>query len=285
MKAAEINIRDPFVLCDGGVYYLYGTRAENFGKKTGGFDVYVSHDLEQFSPPRECFDSERFGLNRDVNWAPEVHKYKGRYYMFATFTMENGLKGTHALCADNPLGPFVPHSRTALTPKDCECLDGTLYISKNNQPYLIYCHEHMQIIDGSVCVIKLSDDLSRGISAPVKLFHGSEPYFIDKKAEGEHYVTDGPYTYRTKTDDLLLIWSTFVNEKYTECVARSDNREIDGRFLHLPLIVENDGGHGMIFKAGERLMLTYHTPNRSGFERPVFKELVDTGSTVELKQP
>ena len=27
----DINIRDPFVLCENGKYYLYGTRAANFG--------------------------------------------------------------------------------------------------------------------------------------------------------------------------------------------------------------------------------------------------------------
>ena len=42
MKLEDINIRDPFVLNDGGVYYLYGTRAKDFGCHTGGFDVYTS---------------------------------------------------------------------------------------------------------------------------------------------------------------------------------------------------------------------------------------------------
>ena len=36
MKLEDINIRDPFVLNDGGVYYLYGTRAKDFGCNTGG---------------------------------------------------------------------------------------------------------------------------------------------------------------------------------------------------------------------------------------------------------
>ena len=42
MRADQINIRDPFVLAENGKYYLYGTRAADFGRKTGGFDVYVS---------------------------------------------------------------------------------------------------------------------------------------------------------------------------------------------------------------------------------------------------
>ena len=88
MKCSEIHIRDPFVLREDGKYYMYGTRAANFGKKTGGFDVYVSEDLVTWSEPHPCFDSEAYGLNFSANWAPEVHKYKGAYYMFATFTRE-----------------------------------------------------------------------------------------------------------------------------------------------------------------------------------------------------
>lgn len=97
MKLEDINIRDPFVLNDGGVYYLYGTRAKDFGCHTGGFDVYTSTDLVNWSEPKECFNSAEYGLNREVNWAPEVHKYKGEYYMLATFTQENGLRGSYVL--------------------------------------------------------------------------------------------------------------------------------------------------------------------------------------------
>lgn len=57
MKSHEINIRDPYVLEQNGVYYLYGSRARGFGFKTGGFDVYTSIDLEEWSNPVECFDS------------------------------------------------------------------------------------------------------------------------------------------------------------------------------------------------------------------------------------
>ena len=61
MKKEQINIRDPFVVYEDGKYYLYGTRARNFGKLVAGFDVYVSDDLENWSDPIPCFDSERFG--------------------------------------------------------------------------------------------------------------------------------------------------------------------------------------------------------------------------------
>lgn len=283
MNIDDINIRDPFVLKEGDTYYLYGTRAVNFGKNTAGFDVYSSNDLIEWRGPQVCLDSNKYNLNRDVNWAPEVHKYNSRFYMFATFTKENGLRGVYILSADNPTGPFKPYSNGAVTPDEWECLDGTFYLSKNGKPYLVFCHEHTQIINGTVCYLELSKDLKQAVSEPVCIFSGSSPEWADKKPQGEHYITDGPFMFRTKTDELLLIWSTFIKGKYAQCAAKSDNGEIDGIFTHLPPIVTNDGGHGMIFSFGEKLMLTFHTPNKTLMERPVFKEIEDLGGEIKLK--
>lgn len=282
MKLENINIRDPFVLAENGTYYLYGTRAENFGCKTGGFDVYTSTDLVNFSEAKECFNSEKYGLNKEVNWAPEVHKYKGEYYMLATFTQENGLRGSYILKSDSPLGEFKPYSDGALTPQEWECLDATIYISKAGEAYLVFCHEHTQIIDGTICFVKLNKELNAPISLPTKLFSGSSPYWADNKPSGEHYITDGPFMYRTSKSKLLLIWSTFVNHKYCQCVARSSDNELNGVFEHLPLLIDDDGGHGMIFKADNKLYLSFHTPNINGQEHPKFIEIKDTGNSIEI---
>ncbi len=283
MKLTDINIRDPFVLPENGKYYLYGTRGANFGQLTGGFDVYISTDLEEWSEPIACFDSEQYGMNRYVNWAPEVHKYRGRYYLFATFTGENGLKGTFALAADRPEGPFAPHSDGRLTPTEWECLDGTLYVDRQSRPYLVFCHEHTQIINGTVCYVPLSEDLRRAVGEPRLIFSAADPDYVPIDPDPKkHYVTDGPFLFRTKAGALLLLWSTFPVGKYAECVARSDNGEIDGHFEHLPPLITSDGGHGMIFRAGERLMLTYHTPNARLKERPVFRQLSDEGDHLTV---
>ena len=284
MKTTDINIRDPFVLPENGKYYLYGTRGAGFGRKTGGFDVYVSDDLETWSDPVECFDSEKYGLNREVNWAPEVHRYGGQYYMFATFTQANGLRGAYSLVADRPEGPFRPHSDGALTPDGWECLDGTLYVAKDGAPYLVFCHEHTQIVDGRMCYMPLTEELRAPAGEAKDLFAASEPFYVKSALADGHYVTDGPFLYRTKEGALLMIWSTFPDGKnYAECVVRFPDGEIDGPLEHLPPLITDDGGHGMIFRAGPRLILTFHAPNASRYERPQFRELVDLGDRISLR--
>lgn len=284
MKNNDINIRDPFVFFEDGKYYLYGTRAENFGKDVGGFDVYVSENLEEWSEPIECFNSIAHGMNRQVNWAPEVHKYKGSYYMFATFTKENGLRGTYVLKAQSPMGPFELHSDGAVTPEDWECLDGTLYFNKEGKPYMVFCHEHTQIIDGTMCYVEMNEDLSATVGEVTTMFCASSPHYADKLPEGEHYITDGPFFFRTKEDVLLMIWSTYIQGQYAECVVRFPDGELGMNFEHLDPIITNDGGHGMIFEKDGKWMLTYHTPNTTGEEHPVFKELIDMGDHVKLEE-
>lgn len=283
MKNTDINIRDPFIFCEDGKYYMYGTRAAKFGFLVAGFDVYVSTDLENWSEPIECFNSVENGLNEGVNWAPEVHKYNGAYYMFASFTQKkNGLRGTYILKAGSPLGPFMPHSDGAVTPDGWECIDGTLYI-ENDVPYLVFCHEHTQVIDGGMCYIQLNDDLTENVGEPVTLFNASDPYWVEEKIEGEHYITDGPFMVRTKNDTLFMIWSTSIKNKYAECIVRFNDGTIAGSFEHLTPLIDNDGGHGMIFDADGKLYLTYHTPNQTDYERPMFIEIVDNGDNILIK--
>lgn len=281
MLGSEINIRDPFILNENGKYYLYGTRADNFGQKVGGFDVYTSDNLIDWSEPVECFNSEKNNLNRQVNWAPEVHKYKGAYYMFASFTKDDGLRGTFILKSEKPEGPFKPHGNGAASPEGWECIDGTFYV-EDGKPYLVFVHEHTQIINGAICYIELSEDLTHSVGEPVTLFRAADPDWADKKPEGEHYVTDGPFMYRTKNGTLLMIWSTFIKGMYAECIVRFEGGSIKNGFEHLKPMIDNDGGHGMLFEAEGQLYFTYHSPNKSGFERVCLVKVRDTGDSVEL---
>ena len=282
MKCKDINIRDPFVVNEDGTYYMYGTRAKDFGIKTAGFDVYISADLDEWSEPHEVFNSAQAGLNKGSNWAPEVHFYNGAYYMFATFIKPDGLRGTYILRSDSPMGPFIPHSEGSATPDGWECLDGTFYV-EDGEPYLVFSHEHTQIIDGTICYIKLSDDLTHSVGDPVTLFAASEPHYVEcPLGDDRHYVTDGPFMYRTKDGELLMLWSTFPDGKYAECLVKFEGGSIKNDFVHLDPLTNDDGGHGMLFSTDNGLYLTFHRPNTSGSEHPVFIKVEDRGDTIVL---
>ena len=280
MKNHEIHIRDPFVLVHEGKYYMYGTRGKNFGQAVGGIDVYIGTDLENWSEPIPVFDSEKYALNKQANWAPEVHRFGNKFYMLATFMKPDGMRGTYILISDKPDGEFVPLTGKAITPEGWECLDGTLLI-EDDIPYCIFCHEHTQICNGTINYMQLTPDLKEAVGEAKELFKASEFLGIEPE-EGEHYITDGPFMYRKADGKLLMIWSTFING-YAQCVAISDNGKISGKWSHLPTLFEKDGGHGMIFTdLNGKLRLTLHKPNNQPDERPFFFEIKETEDSLKI---
>ncbi len=274
MKNSEINIRDPFVVVEDGRYYMFGTRGPTCWGAADGFDVYVGTDLENWSDPHVCFANDgSFWADRNY-WAPEVHRWNGAFYMFASFKSETVHRGTAILRAETPMGPFVPWSDGPVTPHDWECLDGTFVVDRHGKPWIVFCHEWMQCIDGEMRAMPLTDDLRSAAGGPRLLFRASEapwtkPLPIDGKPG---YVTDGPFAWRTADGALLLLWASMTDDgAYAEGVAVSSNGDIDGAFTQADPLFTRDGGHGMVFRGLDGLLyLALHTPNTTLEERPVF---------------
>lgn len=94
IKREDLHIRDPFILADGGKFYMYGTcnmanALEAKDKEPNqGFSSFVSLDLETFDGPYHAFDRFEGFWGEKSYWAPEVYKLKDGYYMFATFFSE-----------------------------------------------------------------------------------------------------------------------------------------------------------------------------------------------------
>lgn len=280
MKREEINIRDPFVLVHDGKYYLYGTRGATCWGEADGFDCYVGTNLEEFSGPFEVFHKpENFAPHKNY-WAPEVYAYNGTFYMFASFYTDDVGRGTHCLRADNPLGPFVPYSDGSLTPKEWDCLDGTLHI-EDGIPYMVFCREWQDAGgNGEMWSVRLTADLKATAEEPRYLFRASdgapEVTCFQHPSKGEIYVTDGPFLFRDKQGKLRMLWSSFSEgNNYCVALASTKNGLFSGDWKpEQKLLFQKDGGHGMIFTGldGKRY-LTLHSPNTTLEERPFFYQV------------
>ena len=61
-----------------------------------------------------------------------------------------------------------------------------------------------------------------------------------------------------------MLWSTFINHQYAECLVKFNDGELNMNFTHLDPLIDDDGGHGMIFKAFDnRIYLALHGPNEN----------------------
>ena len=276
LTAADIRIRDPYILTDreNGCYYMYGTTALAEGSLRAGntFTVYRTEDLEHFSEGTVVFDGGKIGFWADRDfWAPEVHVYNGCYYLFGSVKAEGRCRATQIFVSDSPEGPFAPISEDPPTPKDWECLDGTLLV-EDGTPYMVFCHEWVQVGDGEMCAVRLTEDLTSPVGEPFLLFHASDdPDVTHMKNRPGFYVTDGPFFYR-EDGKLRMIWSSYGAGRYLVLEAESDGG-ICGKWTHKGSKYDFDGGHAMLFERldGKR-MISLHSPNKAGLERAVFFE-------------
>jgi arabinan endo-1,5-alpha-L-arabinosidase len=291
MHHSDIQMRDPFVLPlpMEGRYLLFGSTDKNIWSGPGtGFDCYTSRDMEQWEGPLPAFrPPPDFWANTQF-WAPECHPWRKRYYLFATFARDQRQRGTQILVADRPEGPYRPHSGGPVTPRDWECLDGTLFMDDAGAPWMVFCHEWVQVGDGEMCAIPLADDLSAAVGEPVRLFRASEAAWA-KPIEGggrrKNFVTDGPFLRRLAGGLLLMLWSTIGEEGYAMGYAVSDSGHVLGpwRQCAQPLYGK-DGGHGMLFEDfNGRLRMTFHRPNQTPDERPMWLEVVETSDGIAIK--
>ena len=145
MRNTDIRIRDPYIVADKETkqYFLFGTTdSDPWNGEGEGFKVYRSENLEEwveegyaFRPPQNFWANKNF-------WAPEVYKYNGSYYMFATYYSSlTNHRGCSVLKSSSPEGPFTEITNGHITPHSWDSIDGTFYVDKNGQPWMIFVHE------------------------------------------------------------------------------------------------------------------------------------------------
>ena len=283
LRADEIQIRDPFVLPVHAAqsYFLYGTTDLDSCKEdhATGFDAYRSRDLVRWEGPFPVFRPTADFWGKFHFWAPEVHCWHGRYFMFASFKGSGRHRGTQVLVADHPLGPFLPHSPEAVTPAEWECLDGTLYVGPDGKPWMIFSRDWPQTTIGAYAAIPLAEDLSASAGPAFELFRVNDapwviapPWQAERAAQGlpPCFVADGAFPFRSTTGELCLLFSSWGRDGYATGVARSRSGELHGPWTPdpAPLFAEN-GGHAMVFTDFDGAMrLALHEPNEPAPEHP-----------------
>jgi len=148
---------------------------------------------------------------------------------------------------------------------------------------MVFCHEWVQNTNGSICYVRLKDDLSETVGEPIKLFHASEAAWSKTGKQYGNNVTDGCFLYKGKTGKLYMLWASGGTGGYTQGIAVSESGKLAGPWTQQdePLYGQ-DGGHGMVFTSFEgKIMMVLHSPN-SRESRPRIFEMEDTGNILRV---
>ena len=294
VRLADVRLRDACILpvAETKTYYLVASA------RGAAVQAYTSRDLVNWEGPHIIFKTPPgWWGGADIRgiWAPELHAYRGKYYLFLTFNTADRFpeqwrnwlprvkRGSQILQADSPLGPYHAFADQSTPPADMMTLDGTFWV-EDGVPYMVFSHEWVQIVDGAMEMIRLKDDLSAAVGEPTRLFFASDAPWSRQSKQYGCWVTDGPYLYRSPSGRLFMIWSSGGEHGYTTGIAISDSGKLAGPWRQqAEPLYGNDGGHGMIFRTFDgRLMLTLHQPNESPKERIHLFELADTGETLRI---
>lgn len=293
----DIRLSDPYILADSKtqMYYLTGT----------GGELWKSKDLLYWQGPFEVvqIDTSSWMGPEPMIWAAEIHAYQGKYYYFATFTnravpidtVDGRIierRASHILVSDHAEGPYVPMEDSVYLPAGMPTLDGTFWIDKDDKPYLVYCHEWLQNLNGTIEKIELKPDLSGTIGKGQIMFRASDsPWSWETNENGKrkpHKVTDGPFLFQTGRGTLGILWTSWQDDVYVQGVAYSSGGTLEGPWVHEKSILTPENfGHGMLFRTFEgKTLMSIHSHkaiNGKYLRYPHLFEVDLTGDRLVLK--
>ncbi|MEH3103777.1 MAG: glycoside hydrolase family 43 protein [Sphingomonas phyllosphaerae] len=296
----DMPLHDPWIVADRATrtYWLF-TRNEKqlTGDKRLGIMAYRSRDLKHWQRPVMVFTLPADSWANDGAWAPEVHRWKGRWYLFSTFYNDalklpgdNGRqpvrRSTLLASAATLGGPYrLERGGAPIVDAARMTLDGSLYVDRAGKPWMVYAHEWVQVGDGTIEAVPLDDTLAAA-GPPHLLFRASDAPWV-KRADPADVtggnVTDGPELFRTRTGTLLMLWSSYDRRGYVQSLARSKSGEVTGPWEQLPPLVRGDSGHGMLFRTFEgRLTMVLHRPFENA--RGKLYAMRDLGDTIAVER-
>jgi beta-xylosidase len=294
----DMPLHDPWIVADAkaGLYRLYTSNIEAVSGAPGlGTMMYMSRDLKVWSPAKAVFVAPADKWFKGGAWAPEVHHWRGRWWLFTTFHDEATAlppvdlrkpyrRGTVVAVADRPEGPFkLIRDGEPAAPESLMTLDGTLYVDPAGKPWFVYAHEWLQATDGTIEAMPLTDDLTAKGPSTVLFKASDAPWAKGQKqpAGDTVFVTDGPELFRTRTGVLLMLWSSYDAKGYVQSQARSKSGTLAGPWDQLEPLVRYDSGHGMLFKRFDgQLMMIVHRPFKNA--RGKLYEMRDAGDHLEI---
>lgn len=312
------NIRDAYMVKEDDGYYLFGTtgwagtdwryyKHANTGSLTtdwvnGGKIAELSGNLP------DIYDDPGHDPQR---WAPEIHKYKDKWYMFTTYHSRcSDQRGVTIFRSDNLIGEYVPISSNkknlergaewtnnkhitddyaTVDPsgqKAGHTIDGTLYVDPQGQPWLVYVNEWVAQSDrvGRFSAVKFTNDNLEQIdeSTNKELFRADDAPWAPEGNE----VTDGCFIHTMPSGRLIMTWSSNNGNGYSVGFSTSDHGILGPWEHHKQQLYAAGmyrtsnvgGGHCMFYEDNGQLYMCMHGEASDGHpaEHPVIVPVKET---------
>ena len=108
----HINLPDPYVIEEDGVYYIYGTTDRTAARTV---DCYSTVDFNHFTHHPDVFkrDNTNWSGTTTGIFAPEIMKFGDLFYMYYSADhIDSGRRYIDVVVSESPTGPFVGYEGT-----------------------------------------------------------------------------------------------------------------------------------------------------------------------------
>jgi beta-xylosidase len=257
---------DPYILFDGGCYYVYASNA-------GGVALYQSADFDEWNYVGLCLAQD----GQNEFWAPCVIKVDGLFYMYYS-SVPCGTEDMHeqrikVAVADKPAGPFR-FVRDVLPPFS---IDAHVVKSPGGLFLFYSTNNYTAKRPGTyIAVDKMADPFhAEGKpKAAVVPTLDEEIFARDRFRQGEHWHTiEGAfYFFRDGTHYLMYSGGAYTNDTYFIGYATAAGKHEDLRKLtfkkfpdaatYRPLLSKSafmeGAGHNSLIEIGGSYYILYH---------------------------
>jgi GH43 family beta-xylosidase len=180
---------DPWVVRHAGRYYFTATL-----EPEGGVWVWESPTLTGLGRGRrvKVWTAPASGPTSRQIWAPELHRLRGRWYLY--FTASDGVDDHHRhyvleARTDDPTGPYGPPARVDPA-YERYAIDGSVLAMPDGRLYWMYCASGAE---NGVYITPMRDPARVGDGPRVRLVAGSEPWEHGWRNVGGRWERDPGY--------------------------------------------------------------------------------------------
>ena len=245
----NLEIADPFILLDNGIYYAYGTHSPN------GIEVYTSTNLREWTLQPQLALHKKNTTEDHWFWAPEIIKTDSTYYMYYSAN-----EHLYVATAKSPLGPFKQMGKEPMLKN--RSIDSSPFIDDDGKAYLFFVYiEH----GNNIYMAELSDDfLSIKPETMQQCLSVSQewekdplfPYALVNegpcvvKKQGTYYLTYSANDYRSKNYGIGYATSNSIKGPWTKSTSNPVLQHASG--------MEGTGHHTLFIDKDNKYRVAYH---------------------------
>ena len=246
---SQIPLADPYILLDGGRYYIYGT---NDGD---GIHCYSSDDLRLWKDEGQALNKKNT-TETDWFWAPEVYHLGDKYIMYYSAN-----EHLYVATGTSPKGPFKQvgtYQMNELLGSE-KCIDSTVFFDDDGTAWLFFVR-----FNDNICIwrCKLADDYITPVPGTLKkCIAGSQAW---EQKEGR--VNEGPNVIKYNRHYYLTYSGNgYESQNYAVGYATCSNLETGSwtKYSGNPILCRRDElvdtGHHSLFTDKEGILrIVFH---------------------------